>query len=201
MSCPFHHLSKIIPSSSSPRPLSRDCPTFHNLVAHLQSSPDAAFLLSREGTILYRNRAAGLLFLSDVENLPLASLFAFSSSWDDLMADLSSASSSSSSSSSSDSESESVSVSESESESDSEADSSLYSVSMDSSTDSSKVENGDMVSFNATFTEIRTSERSMGSGALVFFMVAMFHGGCCRLSHPTWWGLPLNGITRGLGQK
>ncbi|KAL7468968.1 hypothetical protein ACHAXS_009215 [Conticribra weissflogii] len=43
----------------------------------MQSSPDAAFLLSREGTIIYRNRAASLLFFANVENRPLTSLFTF----------------------------------------------------------------------------------------------------------------------------
>jgi len=65
----------------------------------MQGHADAAFLLDREGKILYRNKAAQLMFLSDVNQMNICSLFSFTQShaaipgssdcWDDIAKSLS----------------------------------------------------------------------------------------------------------------
>lgn len=54
----------------------------------MQGSPDAAFLLDKEGKIIHRNKAARLLFLTNVDNMSFCSIFSFcdrsEQCWDDL---------------------------------------------------------------------------------------------------------------------
>ena len=87
MSCPFKHMSN--PSSRH----TANAATFNKLVTFMQGSPDAAFLLDKEGKIVYRNKAARLLFLTDVDNMNFCSLFSFcepsAGCWDELAKDLS----------------------------------------------------------------------------------------------------------------
>ena len=56
---------------------------FSKLLITLHSSPDAAFLLSREGKIIYSNPASKILFLSNVDGTSFTSLFTFTSSSSD----------------------------------------------------------------------------------------------------------------------
>ena len=86
MSCPFKHLNSA--------PLTKDVNggTVNKLVAFMQGSADAAFLLDREGKIIYRNKAAQLMFLTDVDQMHICSLFSFADGkdcWDDLAKNLS----------------------------------------------------------------------------------------------------------------
>jgi PAS domain S-box-containing protein len=54
----------------------------------MQGSPDAAFLLDHEGKIVHRNKAAQLMFVTNVHQMSFCSIFSFtkqlSLSWDDL---------------------------------------------------------------------------------------------------------------------
>ena len=56
----------------------------------MQSSADAAFLLDTEGTIIYRNKAAQLMFLTNVNQMSFCSLFSSTEGhgWDDLAGNL-----------------------------------------------------------------------------------------------------------------
>lgn len=93
MSCPFQHLhTASSPSPSSPSPSSPRCvadnksATLNKLIVFMQSSADAAFLLDREGTVIYRNKAAQLMFLTNVNQMNFCSLFTSTKGdcWDDL---------------------------------------------------------------------------------------------------------------------
>lgn len=83
MSCPFKHMQ----SSNA------NAATFTKLITFMQSSPDSAFLLDKEGKIIYRNQAAKLLFLTNVDNMNISSMFTFCNQsdncWDDLVKDFS----------------------------------------------------------------------------------------------------------------
>lgn len=87
MSCPFKHLQTAPPKDKN------NVATFNKLVTFMQGSSDAAFLLDNEGRIIYRNKAARLLFLTNVDNMSFCDLFSFcdrsESCWDDLAKDFS----------------------------------------------------------------------------------------------------------------
>lgn len=105
MSCPFKHIAAATPLASS---LTSDAintnsanhggnNSVNKLVTYIQASADAAFLLDREGKIVYRNRAARLMFLTnDMNNMSISSIFQFTqppsdlSTWDDLATNLTS---------------------------------------------------------------------------------------------------------------
>ena len=105
MSCPFKHIAAASPLASS---LTSDAintnsanhggnNSVNKLVTYIQASPDACFLLDREGKIVYRNRAARLMFLTnDMNNMSISSIFQFTqppsdlSTWDDLATNLTS---------------------------------------------------------------------------------------------------------------
>lgn len=86
MSCPFKYIGDAQPSNAH-------VATFTKLVAFMKDSPDAAFLLDKEGTVIYRNKAAKLMFLTNVEAMTFCSLFSFADSsdnnWDELAKNLS----------------------------------------------------------------------------------------------------------------
>jgi PAS domain S-box-containing protein len=85
MSCPFKQNKR--------SPKNENVAKFHKLVTFMQASPDAAFLLDKEGKIIYRNKAAELLFLTNVGSMSFCSLFTFSNQsvdcWDELAKSLS----------------------------------------------------------------------------------------------------------------
>mmetsp|Transcript_22175 Transcript_22175/g.38008 ORF Transcript_22175/g.38008 Transcript_22175/m.38008 type:complete len:170 (+) Transcript_22175:179-688(+) len=97
MSCPFKSLHAVTPSGATPPPKCGGA--INKLVIFMQGHADAAFLLDREGKILYRNKAAQLMFLSDVNQMNICSLFSFTQShaaipgssdcWDDIAKSLS----------------------------------------------------------------------------------------------------------------
>ncbi|KAL3795386.1 hypothetical protein ACHAWO_002633 [Cyclotella atomus] len=90
MSCPFKHLNN---PTTPKQTTTKNAATFNKLVTFMQGSPDAAFLLDKEGKIVYRNKAARLLFLTNVDDMSFCSLFSFceesSGCWDELAKDLS----------------------------------------------------------------------------------------------------------------
>lgn len=100
MSCPFKHLhaGETSPTSTATSPKDHGSSahgtgTVNELILFMQGSPDAAFLLDREGRIVYQNKSAQLLFVTNLHDLSLCSIFAFtnaSSSWDDLARSLTS---------------------------------------------------------------------------------------------------------------
>lgn len=98
MSCPFKHLQAEV-SATSGGTTTNGGTNINKLVTFMQGSPDAAFLLDHEGKILYRNKAAQLMFLTNAHKMSLTSIFTFmsptsptpttsTSTWDTLAAGL-----------------------------------------------------------------------------------------------------------------
>ena len=90
MSCPFKHLHAV---DAAPSPTTvaanNDGGIVNKLVAFMQGCPDAAFLIDQEGKIIYRNKASQLMFLTNVHQMSICSLFSFPKSsgtdcWDDI---------------------------------------------------------------------------------------------------------------------
>ncbi len=76
MSCPFKHLAAAAPASPpSPKCVAGKSALLNKLIVFMQRSADATFLLDAEGTIIFRNKAAQLMFLSDVNQMSFCSLF------------------------------------------------------------------------------------------------------------------------------
>ena len=93
MSCPFKHLAATSSSASpppSPKGVADKSPVLNKLVVFMQRSADAAFLLDAEGTIIFRNKAAQLMFLTNVNNMSFCSLFSSTKGdcWDSLAQNL-----------------------------------------------------------------------------------------------------------------
>ena len=109
MSCPF---KQIVPSSSAAGDLSSSLKqaevslakentkllyagdNINRIVAFMQESPDAAFLLDHDGKVVYRNKAAQLMFPINLNGTSLCSVFSFTypstttTTWDDLASNL-----------------------------------------------------------------------------------------------------------------
>ncbi len=89
MSCPFKHLAatSALPPSQG---VADKSAILNKLIVFMQRSPDAAFLLDAEGTIIFRNKAAQLMFLTNVDNMSFCSLFSSTKGhcWDDLARNL-----------------------------------------------------------------------------------------------------------------
>ena len=97
MSCPFKHLhpaKSAFSSSSQPHSptgvADNKNSSLNKLVYFMQSSADAAFILNVEGKIIYRNKAAQLMFLTDVNQMSFCSLFSSTKGdcWDGLARNL-----------------------------------------------------------------------------------------------------------------
>jgi PAS domain S-box-containing protein len=90
MSCPFKHLAATSASPHSPKGVADKSAVLNKLVIFMQRSADAAFLLDAEGTIIFRNKAAQLMFLTNVDNMSFCSLFSSTKGdcWDDLARNL-----------------------------------------------------------------------------------------------------------------
>ena len=91
MSCPFKHLAATTPASPpSPTGVADKSASLNKLVVFMQRSPDAAFLLDAEGTIIFRNKAAQLMFLTNVNQMNFCSLFSSTRGdcWDSLAKNL-----------------------------------------------------------------------------------------------------------------
>jgi len=95
MSCPFKQLHADVPTTISSK--DNGC-AINNIVLFMQRHADAAFLLDHLGNIVYRNKAAQLMFLSNVNQMNICSLFSFTQPsptgsgcdfWDDLAKSLS----------------------------------------------------------------------------------------------------------------
>ncbi|KAL9185077.1 hypothetical protein ACHAXT_002854 [Thalassiosira profunda] len=100
MSCPFAklHAGNSSSSTASTETSASSTPaidgsTINRLVTFMTGSPDAAFLVDREGKIVYRNKASQLMFLTDVNAMSLCSIFSFAPTsprgvattcWDDI---------------------------------------------------------------------------------------------------------------------
>ena len=108
MACPF---KQIVPSSSAAGDLSSSLKqaevslakentkllyagdnNINRIVTFMQESPDAAFLLDHEGKVVYRNKAAQLMFPINLNGTSLCSVFSFTcpsttTTWDDLVLD------------------------------------------------------------------------------------------------------------------
>lgn len=83
MSCPFKNLYAAQTSSDT------NIGTCNKLITFMQGSEDAGFLLDKEGAVIYSNKAAKLLFLSNVDRRSFCSLFSFTNQantdcWDEL---------------------------------------------------------------------------------------------------------------------
>ena len=90
MSCPFKHLATPSASPPSPTGVADKSASLNKLVVFMQRSPDAAFLLDAEGTIVFRNKAAQLMFLTNVNQMNFCSLFSSTKGdcWDSLSKNL-----------------------------------------------------------------------------------------------------------------
>lgn len=93
MSCPFRHLhpNSAQPTSAAANDRNDNGSKVNNLLTFMQGSPDAAFLVDHEGKVVYRNKAAQLMFLTNVHQMSLCSIFSFAQSdcWDQLVEGLS----------------------------------------------------------------------------------------------------------------
>ncbi|KAK1734410.1 PAS domain-containing protein [Skeletonema marinoi] len=90
MSCPFKHLAATSASPPSPTGVADKTALLNKLVVFMQRSADAAFLLDAEGTIIFRNKAAQLMFLTNVNQMNFCSLFSSTRGdcWDSLARNL-----------------------------------------------------------------------------------------------------------------
>jgi len=106
MACPF---KQIVPSSSVAGDLSSSLKqaevslakentkllyagdnNINRIVAFMQEYPDATFLLDHDGKVVYRNKAAQLMFPINLNGTSLCSVFSFTypsttTTWDDLV--------------------------------------------------------------------------------------------------------------------